>query len=244
MVERRVEGDFDCARAEGTPPATSAERRFPIASESPTAMDETPHEEAAWTERMLNSLVASGRRERGLQRRPHSDARSYAAYDAVAQPAAPTAKGTVDRGTVEVAPGEAAPCEQEDERARRVATTVTLRPRRSSWSWIAVAAVACGMACAAAMAWPAKRATDVPPPRPLAAATAPESPTVHASGASEPAVPARPATTGTVEARPAVAPVTRIAEPPNRPPLTATPTPSGSDAHGAHRPFVDVVNRY
>jgi hypothetical protein len=244
MVERPAEPDHDAYVPESKP---RAEDEIDLPDTPPTITTDDAYD-ATWTERMLNSLVAWGRRDRALVRHAHSDARSYVAYSARARliPAAP--KGTVDRGTVELEPSDDAHRALHALRAQYAASTVVVHPKRFSWWWVVLAVCATGGLCLIGTNRDSKTTTTsrgdaTNSSHTLPAETSP--PLVPAPAPTEPvAVPASPAATASPERH-------SFVDPPRRQPRaqahqsTTHGTPPASSSLGkAHREFLDVVNQY
>jgi hypothetical protein len=205
--------------------------------------------DATWTERMLNSLVAWGRRERGLMRHAHSDAGSYVAYSARPQPIPATARGAVDRGTVEFEPSEDERRARLALRAAYAATTVVIHRKRVARRWLVLAACAIGglgmigtYRGRASTTSLRGNAGIVPTTTPVATTQPSTFVPVPSETVADPTI---PATTTSVERPVVAAPPRRHAPPQPRPQARTAVVPPASSSHGeTHRDFVDVVNHY
>jgi hypothetical protein len=253
---RPVASDTDPGIGPVKPPKQGDERSPASATgAAPTSPDEGKYD-AAWTARVLNSMAAWGRRERGLVRGSDSAGRGYVAYDATARPASATAEKHTDLGSVEVA--ESLQREQERQRAERTATTIVIGRQRWPWRWL-VAACLTAMATifpiwanrptarSQATAHPAVALPRSPQPEMVgprvpseATATAAAAPVLsaqdsQASTAAPVAISDRPRSPVAI---PKQEPMVR-----SRAPQTSAPTPRIGVDGGPHE-FVDVVTRY
>ncbi len=245
MVEHPAEPDPD-AYVPASKPQAADDTGLP---DTPPTITKDDAYDATWTERMLNSLVAWGRRDRALLRHAHSDARSYVAYSARARPIAAAAKGTVDRGTVELEPSEDAEGALHALRAQYAATTVVIHHKRFSWWWVALAVCATGGLCLIETNRDVKTTTtsrsDAEKPSHTLSAEKPP-PWVPAPAPTEPvALPVSPAATASPERRSFVDTPRRQSRAQLQVQATINAAPTASSSLGkAHREFVDVVNQY
>jgi hypothetical protein len=252
MMGGSVANDTDPNARVVKPLHEAADRQsLPSASEREPGSREEPTYDAAWTARMLNSMAAWRRRDRRLVRDADSAGRGYVAYHATARPANATEGARMDRGTVEIADGESARWEQDQQRLERAATTIVLARRRSS-GWLALAVLLAGLGTAGVI-W-AGRMTDrwAAHKRPAnVTASALPQPTATAPAALPPVSTendrdlAAPIGIGSAQLRTMTATPRR--EPPMRSHPAVAPAPAPAMAVGADagdRPFVDVVNRY
>lgn len=219
-------------------------------SEAPNEREEGTRD-TAWTVRLLGSLVAWGRRDRGLVRSAQSAGHDYAAYDAPATAPRVTARGRVDLGTVEVADTSrlCPPKEDHDKlRAERAAPTVKVAFRRRSRRW---AVAACLAALGATWVAAKHRFASQSVSEPSGVATRAPAP---ASPRADPSLSPQLASVPSESSPPSAANVDRQTMPsaPKREPaaskhepLKVAPSPSSSEAHGpAGRQFIDVMTRY
>jgi hypothetical protein len=221
----------------------------------PTSPEQSTYD-AAWTARVLNSMAAWGRRERGLVRGRDSAGRGYVAYDATASPASATPEKHADLASVKVA--DSIRREQESQLAERTATTLVIAGQRRQRRWLLAAFLA---ALAAIFALWANRTNSPSEATAHPEAAVPRSPQPEmvaprmlseavATAATAPVLSAQDSQ-GSTAARVATSdrPRSLVATPTREPsvrshaPHASAATPLvGFDA-GSHE-FVDVVTRY